>query len=347
MEFEKIFTKYYKKVCLDVKSEQIDSRLDGINEVIEWCDSLEKIISVVKLYFKMQCEGTIREEFINCFYTLDKTFDEENSEEIAILAGCTLIKMIQESEYIEIAYLLEILDQFYENEIHEMKSIADELISIKTKVDNEKKECKFIAWNKNWKEELEEKGSDLSTAPEAYTDIFRKIKTQLAETIKYSKFLMEKNMRCEQKIGVLSWIVGEWSDLMKLPICNIEDVVGALIVGVELADLVDMPGVYAAEAFLHKMLGKCQKTKEKVSLTDFVDSQDESVRKLVSEKYGDGAIQKCLPVLSAINASLTVEEKKAWIPAYKKAWKISPDEVNLPLIEWSKLVYFECLVSKY
>lgn len=347
MEFEKFFTKNYKKVCLDVKSEQIDSRLDGINEVINWCDSFEKIVSVAKLYFKMQCDEAIIEEFVNCFYSFDKTFDEENAEEIAILAGCTLIKMMQELEWVEVAYLMKILDPFYENEIHEMKNFADELINRKTKEGNTSKQCNVITWEEDWEEDLADKGSDLSTAPEAYIDIFKKINKQLTETIKYSEFLLEKNMRCEQKINILSWIVGEWSNLMNLPICDIQDVAGALIVGVELTDLVDIPGPYAAEAFLCKMLGKCQTTKEKVSLTDFIDSQEEDVRKLVSEKYGDDAVQKCLPILSAINASLTVEEKTAWIPAYKKAWKIRPNEITLSLIEWSKLVYFECLVSKF
>lgn len=347
MEFEKFFAKNYKKVCLDMRSEQIDNRLKGIDAAIEWCDSFEKTVLIVKMYFKIQCDETLKEEFIDCFYSLDKAFDEENKEEIAILAGCTLIKMMQESEKSEVAYLVKILVPFFENCIQETIKIADELINKETKEDITIERCNAVAWEKDWENQLVEKGKALATASPAYIDIFKKIKMQLIKTVNYSNSLLEKNMRCEQKIAILSWIVGEWSDLLKMPLCNIQDIVGTLIVGVELADLVDMPGVYAAETFLCKMLSKCEKTKEKVSLAELVDSQNEDIRKLISEKYGEDAAENCLPILSAINASLTVAEEKVWIPAYRKAWKINPDEITLSLIEWSKLIYFECMVSKY
>lgn len=347
MEFEKFFAKNYKNVCLDMRTEQIDNRLNGIDSVIEWCDSFEKTVLIVKMYFKVQCDETLKEEFIDCFYSLDKAFDEENEEEIAILAGCILVKMIQELEQIEVAYLMKILAPFFENRIKEMTSIADKLIKKQTKEGSTSTRCGVVAWEKDWQDQLAEKGKTLSTAPAAYIEIFEKIKKQLSATVDYSNSLLEKNAKCEQKIAILSWIVGEWSDLLETSLHNVKGIVGALILGVELADLVEMPGVYAAETFLYKMLSKCEKTKEKVSLTELVDSQKEEIRKLISDKYGENAEENYLPILSAINASVTVEEEKVWIPAYKKAWNIKPDEITLPLIEWSKLVYFECMVSKY
>lgn len=347
MEFEKFFAKKYKKVCLDVKSEQIDKRLEGIDEAIKWCNSFVKNVLIVKLYFKMQCDEMLKEEFIDCFYSLDKTFEEENKEEIVILAGCILVKMMQELKEIKIAYLVKILSLFYENSINEIINVACELINSETKEEETSEQCKMIDWETDWEKQLSEKGKTPSTASIAYIDIFKIIKKQLEKNVIYSNSLLEKNKRCEQKIAILSWIVGEWSDLIKMPLCNIKDIEGALIVGVELADLVSMPGVYAAEAFLSKMLSKCEKVKEKVSLTEFIDSQNENVRKMISAKYGECAEERCLPIISAINTSLTVEEEKVWIPAYKKIWNINPDEIILSLLEWSKLIYFECIVNKY
>lgn len=51
MEFEKVFIKNYKKVCMDITNERIENRIEGINAVIEQFDSYEKIAEIVKLYW--------------------------------------------------------------------------------------------------------------------------------------------------------------------------------------------------------------------------------------------------------------------------------------------------------
>ena len=75
MEFEKVFTKNYKKVCMDITNERIENRIEGINAVIEQFDSYKKIAEIVKLYWGMDCDSEIKEEFVSCFYNVDMTFD--------------------------------------------------------------------------------------------------------------------------------------------------------------------------------------------------------------------------------------------------------------------------------
>lgn len=346
MEFEKVFINNYKKICMDITDERINSRINGINAAMEQFDSYDKIAEIVKLYFNLECDSETKEEFINCFYEEDKTFDEQNAEEISILAGCILLNMIDTNEDVQLAYSLKILEPFYEGKVMELSEIAGRIIEVQTRAEKKIDVCKSLVWKKEWESELvDEAGNAPATAPQTTVELMKIIKNQFSRVINYANSLTEKNKLCEEKINVLSWVVGEWSDLLKRPLSEISDVEGALVLGVELAQLVDIPGPYAARALLNKMLAKCKKETTEISLTEFIDSQSEEIRKLIDKSYCKDAEMRNLPILSAVKASLTVDEKKAWVSAYRKKWKIDPDNETHELRKWAELIYFECMIS--
>ena len=66
MDFEKVFINNYKKICMDITEERINSRIDGIETILEQFDEYDKINEIVKLYFNLDCNSETREEFINC-----------------------------------------------------------------------------------------------------------------------------------------------------------------------------------------------------------------------------------------------------------------------------------------
>lgn len=347
MEFEKVFTKNYKKVCMDITNERIENRIEGINAVIEQFDSYKKIAEIVKLYWGMDCDSEIKEEFVSCFYNVDMTFDEQNAEEISVLAGCTLLKIIQENEDVQLAYSVKILERFYEGKVADLSCIASEVIDMQTRAEKQVSVCQSLSWKKEWESDIiDENGKVLSTATQAIVELLKAVKTQFTRVNNYTRSLLEINEKCEEKIAVLSWIIGEWSDLLQKPLSEVDDVEGTLVLGVELAELVNIPGPFAAEAFLSKMLAKCKHTAKEISLTELIDKQEEGIRQYVSENYCEEAEEKNLLILSAVKDSLTVDEEKAWVPAYKKRWKINPDTVTFTLRDWSKLIYFECMISK-
>ena len=82
-------------------------------------------------------------------------------------------------------------------------------------------------------------------------------------------------------------------------------------------------------------------------MTEFIDEQELSVKEKIVEKYGRECESRNLPIIAALKASLTVDDKREWLSAYKKAWKINPDSLKMPLIKWSMLIYQECMVSDY
>lgn len=347
MELERLFVKVYKKVCMDITPERIKSRIDGINAVIEQFDSYEKIAEIVKMYLGMECDSETKEEFVNCFYEEDMTFDDQNTEEIAILAGCTLLNLIQNNEDVQLAYSIKVLEPFYEGKVTELSEVASNVIATQTRVDKQIGTCPSLVWKKEWESELvDANGKAPAGAPQVTVELMKTIKGQFTKVVSYANSLAAKNRKCEEKIEVLSWIVGEWSDLLEKPLNEVSNVEGALILGFELAELVNMPGPFAADALLNRMLTKCQNQKSEISLTELIDSQTKEIRKYINESCCQEAEEKNLPILSAIKASLTVEEKKEWVPAYKKKWKIDSDKEMLTLREWAKLIYYECLISK-
>lgn len=347
MDFEKVFINNYKKICMDITEERINSRIDGIETILEQFDEYDKINEIVKLYFNLDCNSETREEFINCFYEKDKTFDEQNAEEITILAGCTLLNMIDTYNDVQLAYSIKILEPFYEGKVMELSETANRIIDMQTRMERQMEQCPTLSWKEDWESELvDEDGKMLETAPKTSVELLNIIKNQFDKVISYVNSLNDKNKLCEEKVEVLSWVVGEWSDLLKRPLSEINDVEGAMVLGVELAALVDIPGPYAASSLLNKMLTKCKKETTEISLTEFIDSQPEEIRKYVEKTYCKEAEIRNLPILSAVKASLTVDEKKAWVPAYKKKWKIDSDNEIHELRKWAELIYFECMISK-
>lgn len=346
MELEKLFINSYKRVCISPSEEQISSRLEGINTAKEAYADDGKIAELIKIYFKLVLSKDKKDEFVEFFYSLDRTFDEQNDEEICVLAGCVLAAILQEYGDLSAAYSIKVLENFFESPIKEISNVANEVIIEQTK--ESKSLSKFTLDNlKNGLEkEIIEEGSFSSTAPDKMAESLKKIRTNFSKIVDYANSLQKENCKCREQIRVLSWIVGEWSDLLKKPLCDVKDVEGAMVLGVELADLVDAPGPLAAEAFLFRMITKCEKSVEEITLTDLIDNQTEEIRRTIIEKYEEDFIEINLPILSALNISLTVDEKREWLPAYKKAWKINPDDIKFSVSKWAKLIYFECMISK-
>lgn len=343
MELEKFVVKSIKKLCVNPSEELISNRLNGITAAQEVYDAPEKKVDLLKIYYGVSVEQEAKEEFSQCFYSTDITFDEQNEKEICILAGCVLANILQNEGDIFIAFSVNVLEEFYDGPINELVGLANRII-----IEQTQEKCAMLN-----SENGEEGNLSVDFGESAPIDLnetislVKDISIWLKELSDYVNTLRIENAKCQEKIQVLSWIVGEWSDRFKTSVSQIEDVKGALILGVELADLVETPGPLAAEAFLHRMIVKCKKTVDDISLTELIDCQSEDVRKDIIEKYGRRELVNSLPILSALHVSLTVDEKRAWLPAYKKACGIDPDRFRFPAVKWSKLIYYECMTAKF
>ena len=197
---------------MDITEERINSRIDGIETILEQFDEYDKINEIVKLYFNLDCNSETREEFINCFYEKDKTFDEQNAEEITILAGCTLLNMIDTYNDVQLAYSIKILEPFYEGKVMELSETANRIIDMQTRMERQMEQCPTLSWKEDWESELvDEDGKMLETAPKTSVELLNIIKNQFDKVISYVNSLNDKNKLCEEKVEVLSWVVGSFN----------------------------------------------------------------------------------------------------------------------------------------
>lgn len=353
MDLEKLFYKWYKKISWDTPKEQIQERWEGIENAVNSSWDEAQISELIKLYFKLPCQKTTKTEFVEFFSDIDKAFDENNNEEISILAGSVLAHLLLRDDDVFIAFCLQVLEPYFGNNLKELAELANDKIVEMSKeayIDTSKTK-EFEKLNPEWETELTDDGQLSENAAVVLIDIIKHLQVNFELICSRNEILQEENERCQEKTQILSWIVGEWSDILGAPLSEIYDLDAAVVLGVELADLIKIyPGPYAAEAFLVKMLSKCKKREEGnslITLTDLVDRQEIAIKEKILKRYGDNCETRVLPILSALKGSLTVDDKRAWIPVYKKAWKINPDDIKLELSTWTRLVYQECMISNY
>lgn len=350
MDLERQFYKWYKKVSFDVPQHQIDMRWQGIEQA-ENVREIEEIMGLIRIFLKLPCDVGIKEWFIECFSNIDKGFDDNNEEELSVLAGAILAKLLEGDDGIFIAYSLQVLEPYYDFILKDLWILACDRIrelSIETNRANTEQETQIQLIDPNWETEITEEGQLSENAFKTLISVIKKMEENIRILDSKNNNLMNENTIAQERIGILSWIVGEWSDWLETPLSEIKDINGAVVLGVELESLVrGYPGPYAAEAFLSKMLNKCKKGISEVSLTELIDEQEISIKEKIVNKYGDECESRNLPIIAALKASLTVDGKKEWLPAYKKAWKINPDSLKMSLIKWSMLIYQECMVSSY
>jgi hypothetical protein len=154
---------------------------------------------------------------------------------------------------------------------------------------------------------------------------------------------------CKEDSNILSWLVGEWSNDLNIPLTDkIEQSQIAFILGKELADLVtQVPGPYAAKALLKKMLGLCKRKQKDFSLVEMVDLLDKEKKEQILNKYSLLNSGINTPILLSITKALEANEPIVWKHAFKTIMNIDADEVKKEPLTWAYQLYLECLLTKF
>lgn len=349
MSLERSFYKWYKRINISMDEQQTNNRWEGIKSAISLFENPFNISELLKMYYRVSFNTSIKEQFIEFFANEDKAFDETNEEEMVILAGGVLAQLLKKKHKLFTAFSLLILDSYYETPLIELSNMASDVIEDMAKEMKSSKESNLEKIKAITSEEIEDIVTETAElAEEEVSKLVTIIKSLNNNVNTLVQVIEQENRKYQEDIGILSWIIGEWSNILGSPLSDISKVKGAFVLGAELSDLVLLyPGPYPAKAFLKRMLDKCFDDISEVSLTEFIDSQDKEVRSLMFEKYGENCRDRNLLIISAIESSLSVDEAKVWIPFYKKVWKINPDEIRFDLLTWSELLYRECMISTY
>lgn len=353
MDLERSFYKDYEKVSINTPNEQLENRWNGIEEAIKLYRTDRNLSELIKIYYKAPSEISIKESFVQCFIDTDRFFDETNEEEISLLAGYVIAYFLSAEKNTFLAFSIKMLDSYFGIQLRSVSELADEVIISETKereetLETDKISCSYL--KKEWEKGIVENETFAEEAPDNLVTVIKSMEQSIQILENAVCTLVDENKICQEKTQILSWIIGGWSNILMKPLSEVKDIQGALVLGVELANLVKVyPGPYAAEAFLHKMLNKCNQSEmanSDVSLTEYIDGQNLSVKERIVRDYGDTCKENNTPIIWALKESLTVDGEKEWIPAYKKATKINPDDIKFTLKKWSLLIYQECMINK-
>ena len=110
---------WYLDVGIILQDGQLEKRVLGIEKCVE---ALEKekdsghtiawITTLVKLYYGISVDEEARNLFADFFSTEDPSFSVRNTQELALLAGATLVALAEDSPYFYLAELLSLAVSF-------------------------------------------------------------------------------------------------------------------------------------------------------------------------------------------------------------------------------------------
>lgn len=343
-ELKRLFYRWYKKIDINQNADRIEKRWSAIQNSLDLFESRENITQLLKIYYGLSRDKVFIGKLIDYFISEDPTFEEENKEEIVVLAGSLLAVLLSYKNRIFVAFSILEMSEYYGVSLKELYDMAKDIVQSETKEKiylEEIEEIEEIAL-----ERVEEGVSEIEEWEKDVVNVLTKMKKNQDILIKALKCESNRN---QEKTGILSWIIGEWSNWYEKPLSDIEIEKGAFVIGAELAELTTSPaGPYSATAFIKKMLNKCNaENQKKLALSDFIEMQDAIISEKILEICETRKNISALPIIDAIEMASSVDESGGWISMYRTKWKIDPEKVTFDLFKWAELIYRECMIGAY
>lgn len=348
----KQFAELYFRVCAESKPEQLEKRWQGIEE---YCDQEEvDIYNLIKMAYSLNATDEFKNEFITIFQNIDISFQANFTKEQELLASICLMKLMEDSDVsLHIALAVMCVSKYnVEILVPELGEAAYKVFGETSAEIREKsvkyQKCSTVNSNKlieSLKELTALDSNHIVGLSNTLTEIVRNIKIiaqNQDQTLEIVNILQEDS-------NILSWITGSWSNELEKPITKgtlRKDV--ALLLAKELADFVQViPGPYAFEAFLKKMLDNCKKETKEYSLVTMVDSIDDAHKSSILSCYQmDSVKQENTPILFSIKCALDAKQPDIWKSMAANKLSINVESAEYETLEWAKLLYFECLLVK-
>lgn len=347
-----IFCECYSTVCPNPTNEQMNYRLEGINQ---YCARKEiDVLPLVMLFFGIHNDHTFEGDFADLFNTIDLSFSKNNHRELELLAGVALLKLLEDDLLvIEIVLAVNILNILDKNIlIPDILQIAtDKLAEITSDIREVEIESKLKKLPAIITTEMNKIAKSGDWTPEGITELMNSLNSIESGfvAIQSNQAELANSVRIyKEDSNILSWIVGGYSNDLRKPLSKtIKTNEIAFVMGKELADLIEtVPGPYAAKGFIKKMLGLCKEDKGNLSLTDMIDLVGKEWREEVVNRYKIIDTGENTPVLLAISKSLETDEPKTWCPLFKKIVGVNPEEIERNALEWAYQFYLECLLIR-
>lgn len=348
----KQFAALYSRVCAEPKAEQLEKRWQGIEE---YCNQDEvDIYNLVKMAYSLSLTDEFKDKFTTIFQNIDISFQVGFVKEQELLASVCLMKLMEDSDLsLHIALAVMCVSKYgAEILVPELGAAAYNIFG-KASAEIREKSLKYKKCSPVDSNQFIESLEELTALGQTH---ITGLSNALAEIVKNINIIIQNQDKTfniinilQEDSDILSWITGSWSNELEKPLTKgilPKDI--ALLLAKELADFVQViPGPYAFEAFLKKMLDNCKKDTKAYSLVTMVDSIDDAHKSSILSCYQmDGSKQENTPILFSMKCALDAEQPDVWKSMASNKLSISVESTEHEALEWAKLLYFECLLVK-
>lgn len=355
------FPEWYRVACVDPRDEQLKARWQGVEAYCKNELSSCDVLDLIRLFCRRSIDVEFRQNFVNHFYEKDSAFPKKNDLELSVLAGVTLVYIINNYDGLDNLALLglvsasfnkrkiavpdilgEVKAEFDKRRVA-IRNVAQKSTAIKSNIPQSKKLLDIFkatkgdvnAWN----------AQEFSGAFSVYLTNLNKLLIEATEFI-HQNVLEQKIYKEDSQ--VLWWMIGEWSRDLQKPFKQFKVPEACIVIGKELADIVEiLPGPYASKAVLYKVLSVfCEDEIKEVTLSTAINQLDKDWRQQVVSKYSTEKTKEITPILTAVTESLKVEKATEWKPAYQKLTNFDASHIKMSALELAYQMYLECLVVK-
>lgn len=358
------FPDWYREVSIEPTQELLKLRTKGINKVISSINP-QHALELVRLLFSLSLhEKDFCDTFCNKFRSVDSTFPlRDNKQELTILAGTTIAEIVAtQNKYANLVALATVCASFLPyNSEPPIKDILSEtkeyLLAISAKLRSNIKQFPSNLPNLKIEETLNKLKTNFEANPDLpLTELREPLISCLARINNAVARLTEKvnetnNSTAKtfalfsEETNILWWLFGEFSHDLDKHIADVPFPAACLVVGKELADLVDaIPGPLAANAFLDKMIQQGRsELAETISLKDAINQSPREWRENWMKNSMVDLTKSVSPIHYAVKTSLSTEGDTNWGAAYRKEVGITFSHKTKPL-DFALQVYRESLL---
>ena len=362
----KHFADWYREVDLDVVSETLQARWEGVETIVKNLDNVSSLELVRLLFGRTPIDNGFVDGLRVKFAEHDGTFPmRSNDREMAVLAGASLAHCLSSEGQLGDVAALAILTQAFlpYDDVPPQRDIVTVAEQYLNRRSLSLRSHKRLSPNKPKTLAVEKTVAEIYKQCEDDTDVSSSTlgKALIPPLIQTSKAVarIDKALNVMQEetshaLNVLSeecnilwWVLGGYSQELEATVASLDLGTAAVVAGKELADLIHVtPGPVSAVALLDKMLHSGRKEiPDSLSVGKAINEIPRAWRKRVAEDSDLNQTQTVCPLHLAIKTSLTTEGVQEWGPAYKMATGIELDHRATPL-DISLQFYRECLLIR-
>ncbi len=359
-------TEIYYKVNPKIDNDFIENRISGIQKYLDESISDIAIINLIHLYFQMDIiDEDCYSIFIDSFREYDQAFSRRKKEEISLLAGYALTKLINVKEVTFKIILPFITASFLIKEtphpeissfiLQTFKDSARKNRSMPLK-DQQNISIDFSDIRKYISEVSAEETAVEGEEPIDYEwgdDNWQSINMKLVDKIEnlFSSLnneiinKEEKQLIYYEDSQILWWLTGEYSRDHEKHFSKLTKESIPITIGKELSDLVSiMPGPYAAQSVLHRLLKSIIEAPDEVlSLYDAVNGLDKDWKHELTKDFSPSQFGNITPIFHAIYSSLQVSNGANWKEVFNNHSIRKIDKIKYSYLDFSNQFYLECL----